>query len=124
LQLIGYAIRTTENHFQNLTREEILKLDDELFLSAEDAMSLIEFCELEDLAVVGIEGGEYDGNAFTLDLDLIQDYSELTAPDWPRFSQNCNKRSRIFLAPFIGDQKRSFYLVVLSEKQLEKPLKY
>lgn len=73
--------RTTENHFQNLTREEILKLDDELFLSAEDAMSLIEFCELEDLAVVGIEGGEYDGNAFKLDLDLFQDYSEVTAPD-------------------------------------------
>lgn len=110
-----------ENKFQNLTREDILKSDDQLFLSAEEGLSLADFCEREDLAIVGIEGGEYDGYAFTPDLDLIQDYSELTATDWPQFRHHCNKRARIFLARFIGDRNRRFYMVVFSRKDMGLP---
>lgn len=108
----------TENKFQNLTRDEILKLDDQLFLSAEEGLSLSDFCEREDLAVVGIEGGKYDGYAFTPDIDLIQDYSESTYTDWPQFRNHCNKRARIFLAPFIGDRNRRFYMVVFSRDDM------
>jgi len=110
-----------ENKFQNLTREDILKSDDQLFLSAEEGLSLADFCEREDLAIVGIEGGEYDGYAFTPDLDLIQDYSELTATDWLQFRHHCNKRAQIFLARFIGDRNRRFYMVVFSRKDMGLP---
>lgn len=109
----------TENKFQTLTKKEILNLESQLFLSAEEGLSLTDFCEHEDLAVVGIEGGEYDGYAFTPDLDLIQDYSKLTAADWPRFRHLCNKRARIFLASFIGDQNRRFYMVVFSKNDMQ-----
>jgi hypothetical protein len=108
----------TENKFHNLTKEEILKLDEQLFLSAEQGLALTDFCELEDLAVVGIEGGGYDGCSFTPDIDLIQDYTKSTATDWARFRQLCNKRARVFLAPYIGDHNRRFYLVVFSKNDM------
>ena len=113
-------VMSQENKFNDLTKNDVLDCR-ELFLSADEALRLTDFCELEDLAVVGIEGGEYDGYAFTPDLDLIQDYSEPTTNDWPRFRTHCNKHARIFLTPFIGDRNRRFYMVIFSRNDMTLP---
>ncbi|MBK7706135.1 MAG: hypothetical protein IPJ30_10220 [Acidobacteria bacterium] len=107
-----------ENRFQDLTKEQILQRA-ELFLSAEDGLRLTDYCEIEDLAVIGIEGGTYNGS-FTPDLDLIQDYSEPIVADWPRFRQYCNKRALLFLAPYVGDLTRRFYLVIVPKDHHEE----
>lgn len=47
--------------------------------SLDDANDLLEFCELHDVAVLGIEGFEVAGGKRTPDMDCIADFSALVA---------------------------------------------
>ncbi len=107
-------ISRQEVDIKSFSKEEILD-QRELFLLAKQAVLFVDFCETEDLAIIGIEGGTYDGS-FTPNIDLIRDYSQYQLmDDWCEFRSHCNRQARIFLAAYSHDESFRFYLTIFSK---------
>jgi len=100
-------------NFEDLSKEDLYE-QGELFLDCSDGLRFIDFCDHQDLAVIGIEGGKYE-DIFTPDVNLIQDYSSLNAKNWIEFRLLCNSKARTFLQQFADATEFRFYLVFIKE---------
>ncbi|OLO05479.1 hypothetical protein BTW07_03100 [Salinicola socius] len=68
----------------------------ELF-NKKDSEKLLNFCEHQKLAILGIEGFNISGDKITPDLDFIADFSCLATTDKKYFIDTSIKSARKFL---------------------------
>ena len=99
---------------------EELYSEGEVFLNAKDGLKFIELCEKEQWAVIGVEGGFYDGEVFTPDSNLAEDYSSINFWNWYLYKQNCNLRATEFLKNFVLEDNLRFYLIFVNEHDFNK----
>ncbi|MBA6065910.1 MULTISPECIES: hypothetical protein [Pseudomonas] len=68
----------------------------------EDGRKLLDFCEVHDAAVLGIEGFKIVGDKRIPDLDCIADFSSLAVSAGKRFPAASRKSARCFLDTISG----------------------
>lgn len=82
----------------------------ELYLTPGDARDLVEMCHASDLAVSSLEGGYFDGEHFTPDLDWIYGFSiRESEKTWDEVRASCYRDAMDFLSGL--PDKRDFVLV-------------
>jgi hypothetical protein len=90
----------------------------ELYLAPGDARDLVEMCHTSDLTVSSLEGGYFDGEYLTPDLEWIYGYS-IRGPEktWDEVRTSCYRGAMDFLSR--GPDKKDFVLVtfVLAEDE-------
>lgn len=100
--------------WEDMSAEEVYA-EGELFLSARGGLKFVEFCDSQDWAILGIEGGTFDGTVFTPDLTLIRDYSAERVLKWDHYRNDCNAKARAFLEAFSGENTLRFYITFAIE---------
>lgn len=100
--------------FEDMSAAEVYA-EGELFLGAHGGLKLVEFCDRQNWAILGIEGGVFDGTVFTPDLNLIRDYSAAPVLSWDQYRKDCNAKARAFLEAFSGENSLRFYLTFADE---------
>ena len=71
-----------------------------MYLAINDALEVVSACEANNLAILGLEGFEYDGKALQTSLDMILDCSMGLSgppPNWSEFRESCNQAAKSFI---------------------------
>lgn len=93
----------------------VLRESGELFLNVADALDFVDYCDKDDWAIIGLEGGTFEDGNFTPDLDLVFDLSNTKSGTWIEYRVTCNDKARLFLSTFIPASEFWFYIIFSNE---------
>jgi hypothetical protein len=87
-----------------ITSENILENDElnslqrsgEIYFKEDSFIKLLELCRQNNIAIIGIEGFEVDGEKIIPVADLIADYSDADANSWEEYIKICNSSAKLF----------------------------
>ncbi len=88
-----------------------------LYLDPQQSLNLVETCNANNIAVVGIEGFIHTGGKIEPRLDLIADFSSLKSGDWQSYKASCNAAAERFLRASSQVPNVVFSFVLLAEHQ-------
>ncbi|QXH58835.1 hypothetical protein [Pseudomonas maumuensis] len=78
----------------------------------EDGGKLLDFCEVHDAAVLGVEGFKIVGDKRIPDLDCIADFSSLAVSAGKRFPAASRESARYFLDTISGSDVLLEFVIV------------
>ena len=112
-----------------LSEEEVLEqfrgkarlADGDIYLAQDDVSALVNVCQENDLAVLGLEGGTHDGKNFLPNLDMILDCS-LDGPltTWEEKRDICNRSALDFLESLARPEDLLLIPVLMSREQWDE----
>ena len=93
----------------------------EHYLSMALASKFLHDCHYKELAVLGVEGFVFKNGSLFPRLDLIADFSSLSAIHWHEYQDACNRAAENFLKSVnIDDESLVFNFVLLSQSEWSK----
>ena len=95
----------TESEITDRFRPKGTKRGEELFLSLSHAVALLELCDRNSIAIIGIEGFFLRDGDLHPRLDEIADYSSAVADAWDSFVRICNDSAQAFLQSLCSDSE-------------------
>ncbi|MCZ8049795.1 MAG: hypothetical protein GPI90_20905 [Microcystis aeruginosa K13-05] len=95
----------------------------ELYLPISHSLKFLQDCQQNELAIIGIEGFIYEEGEISPQLDLIADFSSISASDWQNYQNICNSAAKNFLLGVnIKDKSMVFNFVILSRSEWENSI--
>lgn len=93
------------------------------FFAVPDALDFVDACDIEDLAVLGLDGFEHDAasGSLTPRMELILDCSYIEAPVWGDFRRQANAAARAMLRSAQAAPDLVFEFVLWSEAERASP---
>ncbi len=89
----------------------------ELYLSVPQALNFVADCQLNNLAIIGIEGFLYDRRKIKPILEAIGDFSSAPKANWDSYREICDRAANDFLHQLDRVNKLVLNFVVLSEQE-------
>jgi hypothetical protein len=77
--------------------QRYMQSPEEMYLSPSAGLEIVDECQKNDLAVIGIETFVLKGDLMQPRLDLIADYSSTRITDWHEYRAICNASATLFL---------------------------
>ncbi|PSN12862.1 hypothetical protein C7293_18390 [filamentous cyanobacterium CCT1] len=90
---------------------------EELYIPSQYAISFVEDCRLQNVAVIGIEGFLITEQQIMPLLDEIADFSSIVSSDWQDYVSQCNAAAKNFIEVSSKDRKRFFNFVVINQDE-------
>lgn len=106
----------TESEVYSLFADRMVVRGAEHYLQPSDAVELVDVCDENDLAVVGIEAFYVEEGGIAPISGLIADFSRGDARHWVEYRQACNAESSGFLRRIPAKVNLRVAVTVLSEQ--------
>lgn len=94
-----------------------------LYFRRFDAIDVVQAGDEIDVAVLGIDGLELEGDLVYSRLDLVTNYSSLAAPNWSAFRREANARALEFLRGIDEQGKDLIFDLVLASDHVWRSLR-
>jgi len=89
----------------------------ELYLSLPQAVNFVADCQLNNLAIIGIEGFLYDRGKIKPIIETIGDFSSAPTANWNSYREVCDRAANDFLHQIDRVNGLVLNFVVLSEQE-------
>jgi hypothetical protein len=109
----------TEQELQERFSDRSIRRGGERYFDVGVGSDYIDACVENDFAIIGIEGFDMVNDALAPRMDLIADFSELTAPTWREFKDHSIRSARAFVNQ-IHDSSVLLNFAVLSRSEWEQ----
>jgi hypothetical protein len=89
----------------------------EIYLKIPEALNFIKDCQINELAIIGVEGFLLRDGQLHPQIDIIVDYSSLNVSSWQEYVVTCNQSTQGVLSEFRDRQDLVINFVLLAEEQ-------
>jgi hypothetical protein len=94
-----------------------LQRSGEIYFKEDSFIKLIELCCQNNIALIGIEGFEVDGEKIIPVADLIADFSDADANSWDEYIKICNSSAKLFFDQVSKGSNLLFNFTLQSEEE-------
>jgi hypothetical protein len=88
----------------------------EVYLPIREGLRFVDACDVESLAVIGIEGMTIVGSSIQANLEAIADFSKVTASTWDEYRRSCSAEARAFIRQ-LGPWEHGFLCFVTTNER-------